>query len=539
MSLRRSRSIAIAVAVVASMVAFGFTGPAKGASWPYAPFVEVDSLVVGGEPKDLVLHPDGDLLFVSDFSRNLISVVDLDSRLVVRRLFAPGGPAGMAISADGRYLFVASFLGDKLFRYELETGFRAIVPNLAGPWAVEFVTTPGQPPFVAVTQQYADRVSFVDAETLRVVASVATSHYPYQMSQDVEGQVLYIAAHGGPGGGRLDAIDMRTLSPKWRAATARGSFDVEYDRGSGTVLVTNYSGRSLTRVSKEGVFLGTSVLPGEPREVVSAQGYSFVAVQPAAQVLVLDGRGEKVYSTPVGGRPSGVLWLTQPKKQLGVLAVANEADGTVSLLAQGEPRVRFLDVPSSHLYARYIGALQLRGSLHGYRVDGGFAFRPEAAVLRAQVAKIVVEALSLAPRLSYPAGQAFLDVPPGSEYPFYYVQRAAEVGIARGVSVSPPLFEPYGPVTRIQLLRMLLRGADAVGSPFTASSGPVPFDDVQAGDPDYAVIATGYAAGLISGRPREHGGLAFDKYALATRGHLSKMVFEMLARLHEVEPNGE
>jgi DNA-binding beta-propeller fold protein YncE len=537
MSARGSHLLALGLMSVMLLAGVGvFAEAAHGAPRPFTPFVEYDSLVVGGEPKDLLLHPAGDLLFVSDFRRDMVSVVDLRSRLVTRRLFAPGGPAGIELSEDGRYLFVASFLGDKLFRYDLNTGFRAIVPHLAGPWAVTLVTGPGGKRLIAVSEQYADRLTLIDPISLGRVATVATSHYPYQMDEDRVGRTLYIAAHGGPGGGRLDAVDLDTLTLKWTTPTPRGSFDVEFDPETDVVLVTNYSNRSLSRVSPEGRLLGTVPLAGEPREVTHADGFIFVSLQPGSEVSVLDQQGELVYSASVGGRPSGMVWLSRTPGELGTLAVANEADGTVSLLAHGEPTVRFRDVPSDHIFAREIHALKLRGALQGYRDADGFLFRPDASLLRAQTAKVLVEALSLPGVSGGIAGPPrFEDVPSGTVYPYQYVQAATAAGIIRGVTTWPPRFAPYERVTRVQLVRMLLRSAESVGSPLPPSLGPVPFKDVKADDPDYAAIAAAYSAGLISGRPSPEGGLTFDKYRFATRGQVSKMVFDMLARLHEAE----
>src|SRR5680860_22668 len=182
--------------------------PPALAAGPQIPFVEYDSLIVGGEPKDLVLHPDGRRLFVSDFSGDVISVVDLQTGLVERRLFAPGAPAGMDITPDGRYLFVASYVGGKVFRFDIETGFRAVVPVVQDPWSVKLVTGPEGAPLLAVTEHHGDCVSFIDPVTLGLVESIPTGYYPYEMAEDEASQTLYVIAYGGAAGGRLEAIDL-------------------------------------------------------------------------------------------------------------------------------------------------------------------------------------------------------------------------------------------------------------------------------------------------------------------------------------------
>ena len=66
-------------------------------------------------------------------------------------------------------------------------------------------------------------------------------------------------------------------------------------------------------------------------------------------------------------------------------------------------------------------------------------------------------------------------------YPFDYVEEAAAAGIVLG---SNGLFHPGDPITRIQLVRMILRTAAAAGHPFAPYSGTeTVFADVGPGKP--------------------------------------------------------
>ncbi len=108
-----------------------------------------------------------------------------------------------------------------------------------------------------------------------------------------------------------------------------------------------------------------------------------------------------------------------------------------------------------------------------------------------------------------------------------------------GVTLDPPRFKPYRqPVTRIQLTRMAVRAATAVGSPLPVPSGSSPFWDIKSTDPDLPTIMAAYQAGIVSGIPGADGHLRFQPYTPATRGQTARIVFNLLGALHGAVPGG-
>ena len=216
-----------------------------------------------------------------------------------------------------------------------------------------------------------------------------------------------------------------------------------------------------------------------------------------------------------------------------VLAVANQGDGTVSLLSAGDPVPEFADVPLSHRFHREIRVLALRGALGGYLEAGAAVFRPDDTLVRAQLAKVLVGALGLHTEAVEAASVPFTDVPADSgTYPFDYVQEASRLGIVSGVTLDPPRFQPFQPVTRVQLARMAVRAAGAVGSPLPVPEGSSPFWDIKTTDPDLPTIMAAYHAGIVSGIPGVDGHLRFQPYSPATRGQTARIVFNLLGALH-------
>jgi YVTN family beta-propeller protein len=65
-------------------------------------------IAVGRHPKSLAVSPDGSILYVANWAGREVSVVDVRREAVVRRLRTGNRPRGMVVHPDGR-LLVASF----------------------------------------------------------------------------------------------------------------------------------------------------------------------------------------------------------------------------------------------------------------------------------------------------------------------------------------------------------------------------------------------------------------------------------------------
>lgn len=68
-----------------------------------------DALWVGDEPTGMALSPDGKRLYVSLATERAVAVVDLTQRALLPRLRVGFDPRALALSADGKRLYVASY----------------------------------------------------------------------------------------------------------------------------------------------------------------------------------------------------------------------------------------------------------------------------------------------------------------------------------------------------------------------------------------------------------------------------------------------
>ena len=212
------------------------------------------------------------------------------------------------------------------------------------------------------------------------------------------------------------------------------------------------------------------------------------------------------------------------KMALGLVILAALMALIVSLALAVTPT--FSDVPVSHPYHDAIQDLASRGVVSGY-LDG--SFRPGSPVIRQQFAKMIVLAMGY----TVPAGIVcpFADVdltpnPLDPLYPAKYVAGCAFYGITTGK--TPTTFDPYGDITRQQLITMVVRAAGLAAPPagYAPSFSPRQFTL----DEHYENARKAAYAGLLSGLLGVGSGEDFS--SSASRGECAQLLHNLIGLLH-------
>ncbi|HXZ27694.1 MAG TPA: bifunctional YncE family protein/alkaline phosphatase family protein [Terriglobales bacterium] len=169
---------------------------------PAGEFVDLGSMPIG-----MALAPEKDKLVVvlSGWREQGIQVVDLASRRVTQTLPQPAAFYGVAFSPDGRTLYVSGGNDDSIFCYSWKDGAatfeRKIV--LAAPQAGKTgsrypaglaVSRNGR--FLYVAENVGDSLAVVDLRRGDAVRRFPTDHYPYAVAPAADGAV-YVSAWGG------------------------------------------------------------------------------------------------------------------------------------------------------------------------------------------------------------------------------------------------------------------------------------------------------------------------------------------------------
>jgi DNA-binding beta-propeller fold protein YncE len=130
---------------------------------------------------DVVLSRDGKQLLVSDVDQDMISLVDIDSGKVVRRIDSAPNPYGLLIHPDGKSFFATSWSTATVHQYRMEDGAEvAVIPVGAHPTEMVWQPESGGRLFVACANTNCVYVAVPSGESWHVVEKINVALSPRQ-----------------------------------------------------------------------------------------------------------------------------------------------------------------------------------------------------------------------------------------------------------------------------------------------------------------------------------------------------------------------
>jgi len=286
-----------------------------------------DQIAVAGRPRGLAFSPDHATLYAALSAEpdseedeveadpappksriDGVAVIDAASAKVMRVLPAGRDPIRVAVSGDGRTLFVANQADGALTRVAADgSGKPHSVPVCDSPEGMALAPD-GKTLFVACVD--ADRVAMLDTNDLHAIRKIRVRGGPRAALTAHDGQHIYIATDNGrliilKGDGRVDKVlDLTRDANDVRAAgmveasdghlfvtTGRYGAVVEVDPKAGTIV------RTIDHVGTEPMGIG-----------ISADGATLITANGASGDVSLISRisGKVVRKLNVGKRPWGV-----------------------------------------------------------------------------------------------------------------------------------------------------------------------------------------------------------------------------------------
>ncbi len=162
---------------------------------------------LGSMPIHMALAPEKDKLVVllSGWREQGIQVVDLKSMEVTQTLTQDAAFFGVAFSPDGTRLYASGGNDDSIFCYSWAPGKaafqRKIVlgtpkPDKSGSVYPAGIAVSRNGRYLYVVENVGDTLAVVDLQTDKVVQHFATDHYPYAVEPASDGSI-YVSAWGG------------------------------------------------------------------------------------------------------------------------------------------------------------------------------------------------------------------------------------------------------------------------------------------------------------------------------------------------------
>ncbi|HEY6829797.1 MAG TPA: bifunctional YncE family protein/alkaline phosphatase family protein [Gemmatimonadaceae bacterium] len=161
---------------------------------------------VGAMPLTMRLSPEGDrvVLSLSGYAKQGIQVIDASNGRVIQEVEQPSAFVGLAFSPDRRTLYSSGGNQDVVYRYDWANGRAALRDSLV--LAIKRRATGTRYPaglavspdgrMLYVAENIADSLAVIDVQSGAVVQRFGVERYPYDVVADAAGTV-YVSAWGG------------------------------------------------------------------------------------------------------------------------------------------------------------------------------------------------------------------------------------------------------------------------------------------------------------------------------------------------------
>jgi YVTN family beta-propeller protein len=142
-------------------------------------------------PAHSAFSRDGRLLYVSGETAGDLTVIDVARREIVGRHVHGGGDAmGLAVTADGRFVYAAT--GENKSVLKIDTATQKPVGAIALPGVVHEATLTPDGRFLYTTLRKANRIVVVDTVTDRIVATIPQKGYPDLVTMEPTGRYALV-----------------------------------------------------------------------------------------------------------------------------------------------------------------------------------------------------------------------------------------------------------------------------------------------------------------------------------------------------------
>lgn len=143
-------------------------------------------------PLDIVASSDGKTLYIAQATAQQIDVVDVAGEKVVKTISLRQNPTALAISPDGRMLYVtAGTVHGKVCRIDLTSGKIVGVSDVGYSPSDVVVSPDGGTLYVC--NRFNNNVAIVDVASGKTTATVAVSREPVAAAISIDGKLLFVA----------------------------------------------------------------------------------------------------------------------------------------------------------------------------------------------------------------------------------------------------------------------------------------------------------------------------------------------------------
>ena len=223
------------------------------------------SFDVGNMPLAMIASPEGDRLVLSlnGWRQQGIQVVDSQSGSVVQTITQPSAFLGLAFSPDGQTLYASGGNEDVVYRYAWRDKRATLIDQIAlahkqpkkdGTRFPAGIAVSRDGKYLFVAENLGDALAVVDVASKRVVQRVNTETYPYAVALSPAGDV-YVSAWGGTTVSVFAAAANGMLRERGRVQVGRHPSALLLNKDASRLFVTSASTNSIAVVDTKNLRL--------------------------------------------------------------------------------------------------------------------------------------------------------------------------------------------------------------------------------------------------------------------------------------------
>ena len=288
------------------------------------------SFDVGNMPLAIVRSPEGDRLVVSlsGWRQQGIQVIDPQKGTVVQTIPQPGAFLGLAFSRDGRTLYASGGNEDLIYRYAWRDKQATLVdtivlapkePKKDGTRFPAGIVMSHDDKYLFVAENVSDTVAVVDLQTKQVVQRLPTDAYPYAIAISPSNEI-YVSAWGGQTVSVFAVEQKGTLKERRKIIAGRHPSALLLNRDGSRLFVASASTNSIAVVDTKTAQVLTRLL--DPPPAGPNQGST-------PNALALSHDGLRLYVAEADNNAVAVFQLSAAVAGVGNARGANQLIGRI------------------------------------------------------------------------------------------------------------------------------------------------------------------------------------------------------------------
>jgi DNA-binding beta-propeller fold protein YncE/predicted heme/steroid binding protein len=233
------------------------------------------SFDAGNMPLALIASPEGDRLVLSlnGWRQPGIQIVDPHSRSVVQTISQPGAFLGLAFSPDGSTLYASGGNEDVVYRYAWRDKRATLTDHIAlahkqpkkdGTRFPAGIAVSRDGKYLFVAENLGDSLAVIDVARKHVVQRLKTEAYPYAVAITPAGDV-YVSAWGGTTVSVFTPATNGMLRERGRVQVGRHPSALSLNRDASRLFVTSASSDSIVVVDTKNLSVVTKLIDSPPR----------------------------------------------------------------------------------------------------------------------------------------------------------------------------------------------------------------------------------------------------------------------------------